>query len=171
MKNILLGSAGALSILSLAAAGAAFAEGMAHSYEVTVTNTMKTELIAPVLVAGTENDSHIFAGKYVTPEAEVQVLTGDPKKLAARIGEGAAVAHGEDGPPGVLLAPGKSLTFTVKTAAPEIRIFAMIAPTEKPDNFLTATVKLASAMMDDKMAAKPMADDKMAVLGGLELLG
>ncbi len=162
MKKYLLSSACAFSIFGLAAAGHALAQGMAHSYEVTVTNTMETELIAPVLVAGTESDSHIFSGNYVTPEAEVQVLTGDPKKLAARIGAGAAVAHGEDGPPGVLLAPGKSLTFTIETAAPEIRIFAMVAPTEKPDNYLTATVNLGAPMMDDKMAAKPMEDKAMA---------
>lgn len=169
MKHMLFASAGAMSLL--AASSAAFAQEMVRAYEVTVTNTMKTELIAPVLVAGTENDSAIFAGDYVTPEAEVQVLTGDPKQLAARIGAGAAVAHGTDGPPKVLLAPGKTLTFTVKTAAPEIRIFAMVAPTEKPDNYLTATVKLGGGM-DDKMAAdsmekkamekKAMAKDTMA---------
>jgi pentapeptide MXKDX repeat protein len=157
MKKTLLASTGALSILGLAAAAPAFAQDMAHSYEITVTNTMATEFIAPILVAGTGKDSEIFAGSYVTPEAESQVLTGDPKMLAARIGEGATVAHGKDGPPEVLLAPGHSLTFTLKTAEPEVRIFAMVAPTEKPDNYLTATVKLGMAM-DDKMAAKPMAD-------------
>ena len=157
MKKILLASTGALSILGLAAAAPAFAQDMAHSYEITVTNTMPTEFIAPILVAGTGKDSEIFAGSYVTPEAETQVLTGDPKMLAERIGPDATVAHGKDGPPEVLLAPGHSLTFTLKTAEPEVRIFAMVAPTEKPDNYLTATLKLGMAM-DDKMAAKPMAD-------------
>lgn len=158
MKQMFFASAGAASLL--AASTAAFAEEMVRAYEVTVTNTMKTELIAPVLVAGTENDSAIFAGDYVTPEAEVQVLTGDPKQLAARIGAGAAVAHGTDGPPKVLLAPGKTLTFTLKTAAPEIRIFAMVAPTEKPDNYLTATIKLGGEV-DDRMAADSMGKKAM----------
>lgn len=160
MKKTLLASAGAISILSLAASATAFAQDMAHAYEVTVTNSMATEFIAPILVAGTDHDGAIFAGHYVTPEAETQVLTGDPKQLAAKIGAGATVAHGSDGPPAVLLAPGKSMTFTLETSAPEIRIFAMVAPTEKPDNYLTATLKLGAPMMDDKMAAKPM--DTMA---------
>ena len=163
MKKILLASAGAVSILAMAASAPAFAQDMAHAYEVTVTNTMATEFIAPVLVAGTDHDGDIFAGHYVTAEAETQVLTGDPKQLAARIGAGATVAHGSDGPPAVLLGPGKSITFTLETSAKEIRVFAMVAPTEKPDNYLTTTVKLGAPMMDDKMAAKPMegmADDK-----------
>jgi pentapeptide MXKDX repeat protein len=163
MKKILLASAGAVSILALAAPVTAVAQDMAHAYEITVMNTMPTEFIAPVLVAGTDHDGDIFAGHYVTSEAETQVLTGDPKQLAARIGAGATVAHGSDGPPAVLLAPGKSITFTLETSAKEIRVFAMVAPTEKPDNYLTATVKLGAPMMDDKMAAKPMegmADDK-----------
>ncbi len=172
MKKSLMTSATALSTLSMALGGLmiggmiigggaltpALAGDMAHKYEITVTNTMETEPIAPVLVTGTDSDAHIFSGSYVTPEAEAHVLTGDPAKLVTRIGEGASVAHGEDGPPGVLLAPGKSLTFTIETAAPEIRIFAMVAPTMKPDNYLTATIKLAPPM-DDKMADKGMAKD------------
>ncbi|HSM42723.1 MAG TPA: peptidoglycan-binding protein [Afifellaceae bacterium] len=161
MKKSLLASAGALSLIGLAASAPAFGqEMMAHAYEVTVTNSMPTEFIAPVLVTGTDHDGAIFANHYVTPEAEAQVLTGDPAKLAARIGSDATVAHSDGGAPGVLLAPGKSLTFKVETAAEEIRVFAMVAPTEKPDNYLTATVKLAP--MDDKMDSMAMSKDTMA---------
>jgi pentapeptide MXKDX repeat protein len=162
MKKILLASAGAISLVGLAASAPAVSqEMMAHTYEITVTNSMPTEFIAPVLVAGTDHDGDIFANHYVTPEAESQVLTGDPKALAARIGKDATVAHSDAGPPGVLLAPGKSLTFKVDTAAEEIRIFAMVAPTEKPDNYLTATVKLAPPM-DDKKDTMAMSEDTMA---------
>ncbi len=135
-----------VSMLSLIAASGALAQSMSQSYEVTVTNTMASELIAPILTTGTAHDNAIFKGNYVTPEAEIQVLTGDPAKLAAAIGKDATVAHCKDGPPGVLLAPGKSITFIVTTEAKEIRLFAMVAPTEKPDNYLTATIALEPGM-------------------------
>ncbi len=162
-----------VSMLSLIAAGGAFAAGMSQTYELTVTNTMASELIAPILTTSTAHDSAIFKGNYVTPEAEVQVLTGDPAKLAAAIGKDATVAHGKDGPPGVLLAPGKSITFTVTTDAKEIRIFAMVAPTEKPDNYLTATITLDPGMekaMDKAMGSQMMDDTVMISESGHNLM-
>lgn len=141
MKHLLAG-VGAAALLAFATAVPAFA-GMSATYKITVTNTSAEELIAPVLVTSTKHDRDIFDGDYVTPEAEHQVLTGDPAMLAERIGAGAAVAHGNDGPPGVLLAPGNSLTFNLTTDASEIRVFAMVAPTVTPDNYLTTTVTLA----------------------------
>ncbi len=143
MKKLLTGL-GAAAALTIAAATAASA-GMMQTYEVTVTNTSDAELIAPVLVASTAHDADIFDGSYVTKEAEVQVLTGDPAMLAGRIGDGATVAHGDDGPPGVLLAPGKTLTFELVTDAPEIRIFAMVAPTITTDHYLTTTIKFSES--------------------------
>lgn len=154
-------SATALALISnMAAAG---------TYLVTVTNTMQDELLAPVLVTDAANDRFIFTrgGSYVTPEAEEQILTGDPAALAARIasramaGHGANVAHGTDGPPGVLLAPGKSLRFVINTEADKLRVLAMVAPTRVPDNFVTALVDLGDMMMDDGMASDDMADDGM----------
>jgi|GEM_PF-2435005 len=167
-----------VSMLSLIAASGAFAAGMSQTYEVTITNTMASELIAPILTTSTVHDSAIFKGNYVTPEAEVQVLTGDPAKLAAAIGKDATVAHGKDGPPGVLLAPGKSITFTVTTDAREIRIFAMVAPTEKPDNYLTATIILDPGMeksmdkgsMDKAMGSEMMDDTVMISESGHNLM-
>ncbi len=161
-----------VSMLSLIAASGAIAAGMSKTYEVTVTNTMETELIAPILTVGTDHDKAIFKGNYVTPEAEVQVLTGDPAKLAAAIGKDATVAHGKDGPPGVLLAPGKSITFTVKTDAKEIRIFAMVAPTEKPDNYLTATIALEPGMEKgmEKSMSKAMDKGSMDKAMGSEMM-
>ena len=62
--------------------------------------------------------------------------------LAAAIGDEAAVAHGMDGPPGVLLAPGKSITFEVASHAEEVRVLAMVAPTMYEDHYVTAVVQL-----------------------------
>ena len=170
-----------VSMLSLIAASGALAQSMSQSYEVTVTNTMASESIAPILTTGTAHDNAIFKGQYVTPEAEVQVLTGDPAKFAAAIGKDVTIAHGEDGSPGVLLAPGKSITFTVTTEAKEIRLFAMVAPTEKPDNYLTATIALEPGMeksmtkamdkgMDKAMPTAMMDDTVMISEGGSNLM-
>ena len=112
------------------------------SYEVTVTNNMDDELLAPVLVAPVSEDGKIFVERYVSPEAEHQILTGDPGMLAEAIGDEAAVAHGMDGPPGVLLAPGKSITFEVASHAEEVRVLAMVAPTMYEDHYVTAVVQL-----------------------------
>lgn len=129
----------------------------AGTYTITVTNNMQDELLAPVLVTDAANDKHIFAGDYVTAQAEEQILTGDPGALAKRIGAHAPaghranVAHGSDGPPGVLLAPGKSLTFVINTEAETARVLAMVAPTDVPDNYVTAVIDLKGGAMDDNM--------------------
>ncbi len=132
----LLATALALALTS----GAALAE----TYTVTVTNTLSEELFAPIVVTGAENDKFIFANGYVTPEAEAQILTGDPAKLVEAIGMNmAGVGHGMDGPPGVLLAPGDSVTFEVETGATTLRILAMVAPTMVPDNYVTAVADVS----------------------------
>ncbi len=131
----------------MAAAAFALAAGAAGagSYTVTVTNNLDKELLAPILITSAANDAEIFTGGYVTPEAEEQILTGDPGKLAARIGADAMVGHGTDGPPGVLLAPGKSVSFEISTDDTSVRVLAMIAPTEVPDNYVTNVVDLHGA--------------------------
>jgi len=162
MKNAIL-ALGAVSTLGLMMASPA----LAQTYEITVLNKMSNELIAPVLVADTKYDGKIFDGSSVTPAAKVQVLSGNPAELAASIGDGANVATGMDGPPGILLAPGKALTFTLETDAEDLRIFTMVAPTMVPDNYLTAIFDLSTAafpgtMGDDNMASDGMASDNMA---------
>ncbi len=131
--------------LTLGAAIFALTAGLANAgtYTVTVTNNLKEELLAPILITNAANDSEIFAGNYVTPEAEEQILSGDPARLAARIGPDAMVGHGTDGPPGVLLAPGKSVSFEIETGATSVRVIAMIAPTMVPDNYVTNVVDLS----------------------------
>ena len=111
-------------------------------YQVTVTNNMDEELLAPVLVAPVSEDGKIFVERYVSKEAEHQILTGDPGMLAAAIGDEAAVGHGMDGPPGVLLAPGKSITFAISSHAPQVRVLAMVAPTMYEDHYVTAVLSL-----------------------------
>ncbi len=115
---------------------------MATTYVVTITNNLADELLAPVLVTGAKNDAEIFKGDYVTAEAEVQVLTGDPAKLAMRIGEDAAVGHGADGDKGVLLAAGNSISFEVTTSAHDLRVFSMVAPTKTTDHYVSAVISL-----------------------------
>ena len=82
-------------------------------------------------------------GKRALITAAAQGIGRASAEMFAR--EGATVAHGEDGPPGVLLAPGKTLIFEVTTAAPEIRVFAMVAPTITKDHYLTTTVKFSES--------------------------
>lgn len=128
-------------------ASASFAQSMADTWTVTVTNNMADELLAPILITDAMNDDQIFDGKYVTPEAEEQILTGDPGKLAMRIGPDAMVGHGTDGPPGVLLAPGKSVTFDITTSATSLRVLSMVAPTMKTDNYVSNVVDLHAMTM------------------------
>lgn len=131
--------------LTLGAAALSLIAGMASAgeYTVTVTNNLEKELLAPILITNVANDSNIFMGSYVTPEAEEQILTGDPAMLAARIGPDAMVGHGTDGPPGVLLAPGMSVTFDIKTDATAVRVISMVAPTMLPDTYVTNVVDLS----------------------------
>lgn len=128
-------------------AGVASAQSMATTYSVTVTNNMAEELLAPILITDAMNDAHIFKGDYVTAEAEEQILTGDPGKLAMRIGPDAMVGKGTDGPPGVLLAPGKSVTFEITTEATSVRVLSMVAPTMVPDNYVSNVVDLHAQSM------------------------
>lgn len=130
------------SLLAASALCAVASGALAATYTVTVTNNMDKELLAPILITNVTNDGHIFMGDYVTPEAEEQILTGDPAKLAARIGPDAMIGQGMDGPPGVLLAPGKSVMFDIMTDAASVRIISMIAPTLVPDNYVTAVIDL-----------------------------
>ncbi|MFT4621092.1 MAG: hypothetical protein ACI9KS_000021 [Sulfitobacter sp.] len=136
MKTILL-TAAALAVSASAA--------MAASYTVTVTNTLDTELFAPVVLTDAANDGKLFTMGYVTAAAEDQILTGDPKMVVEAIGmDMVTVAHGTDGPPGVLLAPGKSISFDLETDATALRLLAMIAPTEVPDNYVTSLIDLSA---------------------------
>lgn len=114
---------------------------LADTYTVTVTNNLAEELFAPIVVTDAGNDSFFFMDGYVTPAAESQILTGDPAQIVEAIGaDQVTVGHGTDGPPGVLLAAGESVTFEVTTDSTALRILAMIAPTMVPDNYVTALV-------------------------------
>jgi len=131
---------GQLSLI-LAFVFGSMATAMAYEYTLRITNLMDEELLAPILVTSVRMDKHIFNDGYVTPEAQEQILTGDPGMLVKRIGRKAHVVHGSDGPPGVLLAPGKSVEITVEGRRHGgMRVIAMVAPTMKPDHFVTAVV-------------------------------
>lgn len=126
---------------------ASAAQAGGGDYKITGTNMLETELLAPVLIAPVRADRKIFDGDYVTSEAEHQILTGDPAQLVAEIGKSATVGHGTDGPPGVLLAPGKSVTIMVKAHRDSaLRVLAMVAPTEVTDHFVTAIINPKSML-------------------------
>lgn len=135
------------TLLSSVALGLISTAAFAGTYSVTVTNNLDQELLAPILIADAKYDTEIFDMGYVTPEAEHQILTGDPAKLAERIGPDAMIGHGTDGPPGVLLAAGKSVTFDITTEAHSVRVISMVAPTMVPDNYVTAVVDLGMGDM------------------------
>ena len=117
-------------------------------YKVTVTNKLAEELFAPIVVTDAMNDHLLFDGaNYVTPEAEHQILTGEPHRVVMSIGEGrAAVGHGSAGPPGVLLPAGDYVSIRFTTDAAALRIIAMVAPTIYDDHFVSA---VADVPMDD----------------------
>ena len=142
MSKRTYGLLGAVLGTALMANGAA----LAHDYKLTITNMMNDELLAPVLVAPIRADKYMFTKGYVSAEAEHQILTGDPAMLKDKIGRKAVVGHGSDGPPGVLLAPGKSISLTVSSCKGALRVIAMVAPTKVPDNFVTGTINLSSAL-------------------------
>ncbi|MDE4061913.1 hypothetical protein [Phaeobacter gallaeciensis] len=116
----------------------------ADTYTITVTNRMSDELLAPIAVTSAVNDPALFDGPYVTQAAETQILTGDPSAVVASIGA-VGVVHGNDGPPGVLLAPGDSVTFDYETDATALRILAMVAPTMLPDTYVAGIADLQAA--------------------------
>jgi len=126
-------------IAATLAFGVLSSAALADTYTVTVTNNLAEELFAPIVVTDAGNDSFFFVDNYVTPAAESQILTGDPAQIVEAIGmKHVAVGHGTDGPPGVLLAAGDSVTFEVTTDSTALRILAMVAPTMVPDNYVTA---------------------------------
>ena len=116
---------------------------IAGDYTVTITNQMESVLLAPILIAPARSDKHIFDGAYVSKEAEHQILNGDPAMLKGQIGDKAMAGHGMDGPPGVLLAPGKSISITVNGRKSKVmRVIAMVAPTKVPDNYVSGLITL-----------------------------
>lgn len=127
-------------------------------YKVTVTNNLAEELFAPILVTHASNDTELFTDdNYVTPEAEEQILTGDPGRVVVRIGEvGAVVDHGMDPKPNdptalVLLGPGKSVDIMFEQDATALRILSMVAPTMVPDNYVSAVADVAGLMAGDSI--------------------
>ena len=64
--------------------------------------------------------------------------------LKQKIGPKAMVGHGSDGPPGVLLAPGKSIKIEVSGGKSNVvRVIAMTAPTKVPDSYVSGLISLA----------------------------
>src|SRR5690349_3009662 len=105
-----------------------------REYTITVKNTLAKERFAPILIVGDADDSKIWVGKYVSPEARTQFTTGNPGPLAAQLG-------GDQGQPGGL-GLGGEVTFKFRTNAAKARVTAMVHPDFTPDNYVTALVDL-----------------------------
>ena len=108
-----------------------------REYTITVKNTLPGERIAPVLVVGDADDTKIWVGNYVSPEARTQFTTGNPGPLAAKLG-------GDQGQPGTI-GVGGEITFKFKTHAKKARLTAMVHPDKTPDNYVTALLDLSRA--------------------------
>jgi len=105
-----------------------------REYTITVKNTLAKERFAPILIAGDADDTKIWVGRYVSPEARTQFTTGNPGPLAMKLG-------GDQGQPGGL-GVGGEVTFRFRTTASKARITAMVHPDVTPDNYVTALVDL-----------------------------
>ena len=128
------------------------------TYTVEVTNELAGELFAPIVVARVSDERHLFTGSDVTRAAEHQILFGDPAMVVGVIGMGnLLVFHGDAGPPGVLLPAGTPLTSEpFETDATALRIFAMVAPTDVPDNYVSAVVNVADLTMSGDYIVAPL---------------
>jgi len=118
-----------LSVSGLLFAGSATADGK-NSYDVTITNLTRGEIFTPVLVASTARDSKLFTlGAAASGELEIIAESGNPVPLSnSLIATGAAMDVVTSA--GVL-APGKSVTLTVKTSHKyrHITVASMLVPT------------------------------------------
>ncbi len=110
-------------------------QGDGPTYVVTIKNDLKSERLAPVLIVGDADDSKIWIGRYVSPEAHTQFTTGNPSALASQLG-------GEQLLPGRVGVNGE-LSFTFRTKAKTARITAMVHPDITPDNYVTAKLDLS----------------------------
>ena len=152
-------NAGTVTIERLGEAMADDGEMMdpAAAYTVEVTNELELseELFAKILVARVSDERYLFADSDVTEAAEHQILFGDPSMVVGAIGmENVLVFHGDAGPPGVLLPAGEfRVSDGFETDATALRIFAMVAPTDVPDNYVSAVVNVANLMPGDYVMA------------------
>lgn len=119
----------ALSMCSILLAGNAIADEY-KTYDVTITNITRGEIFTPILVASTSHDSKFFTlGTAASGELEVIAESGNPVPLSnSLINTGAALDVVTSA--GVL-APGKSVTLTVKTSKKyrHISVASMLVPT------------------------------------------
>ncbi len=118
-----------LSMSGLLFVGSVAADGN-NSYDVTITNLTRGEIFTPILVASTNQDSKLFTlGSVASNELEVIAESGNPVPLSnSLIATGAAMDVVTSAG---ILAPGKSVTLTVKTSHKyrHITVASMLVPT------------------------------------------
>ena len=118
-------------------------------YQITVTNGLSAEKLAPIVVTRASDDDQLFTiDNYVTDAAEDQILRGWPCLVLDAVGEGnAASNHLTDMQPQcmeenkVTVAAGESSEpIMFDTDATALRILAMVAPSMVPDHYVSAVV-------------------------------
>lgn len=113
----------------------------ADTFEITVTNLLEDELLAPIVITGAHNDHVWFEGTYVTAAGESQILTGNPGFVVAEIGDDpVVVVRGTEGEPGYLVGPGSTVSVTLETEATALRVLSMVAPTRLEDTYVTGVL-------------------------------
>ena len=135
----------------------------AETYQVSVTNNLTDELIAPVLITASENDHQIFSDEYVTTEAENQILTGDPARLARRISENLGtsyIVHSLKHESGLFLQSGATITFEVSTDEKSLRILAMVVPTKTSDNYVTGIINIDGPITEKELTRYDLGHDE-----------
>ena len=133
------------------------------TYQVSITNNLEDELIAPVLLTSPNNDQQIFSDDYVTAETEDQILTGDPAHLAGRISENRGtsyIVHSVKHESGTLLKPGATITFEISTNEKSLRILAMVAPTKTPDNYVTGIINIDGPISEKSLTRYDIGHDE-----------
>ena len=122
----------------------------APTYDIMVTNNLSDELFAPIVVTRVNDEYFLFNGADVTPQAEHQILFGGPMMVIDAIEEGNAVFFQGK------LPSGESVSGMFDTDATALRIFAMVAPTMVPDNYVSAVVNIANLMMSGDSVTAPL---------------
>ena len=131
-------------------------------YQITVTNGLSAEKLAPIVVARASDDDQLFTSdNYVTAAAEDQILRGWPCMVLDAIGEGNATSnHLTDMQPQCMeenkvtvAASEPSEPIMFDTNATALRILAMVAPSAVPDHYVSAVVNVAGLMSGESIMA------------------
>ena len=130
------------------------------AYTIEVMNGLP-EKLAPVVVTRANDEHYLFDGVYVTEAAEDLILRGWPCMVTDAIGADAVSNHPtqpeclEENK--VTVAAGESSEpIAFDTDATALRIIAMVAPSQVPDNYVSAVVNVAALKMSGDYITAPL---------------